>query len=375
MVDLALKNLLHDKLRFAITVAGVAFSVTLVLVQSALFLGILDNASVVIQHTDADLWITSRNTPNIDFAQAFSEGNVDRVRSTPGVARADNLIVSFMNVALPNGAQETTEVYALEHFDRWGIPWHVLAGQVTDLQRGPYVFIDQSALHRFGPFRVGDYREYLGHRLEIIGITKDALSFTTTPISFMNYELAQSLQRDFLYAKTSYILVKLEPGANSATVMAELRHRLPYNDVHRQDEWATQSRRYWIDSTGIGLNMYVTVFLGCLVGVVVVAQTLYASTMEHLKEFGTVKAIGGSNVDIYRILSKQALIAAFVGFASGVALSLGVSRLMLALGLRTIIPGWLYGSVFAGTIVMCLAAAAISFRKVASIDPAMVFRT
>ena len=53
--------------------------------------------------------------------------------------------------------------------------------------------------------------------------------------------------------------------------------------------------------------MYLTVFLGCLVGVVVVAQTLYTSTMEHLKEFGTVKAIGGGNLDIYRILGQAGL--------------------------------------------------------------------
>jgi putative ABC transport system permease protein len=324
---------------------------------------------------DADLWVTSRNTPNIDFAQVFPEGTVDRVRSTPGVARADNLIVSFMNVSLPNGAQETTEVYALEHFDRWGIPWNILAGNVTDLKRGPYVFIDQSAVRRFGPFGVGDYREYLGRRLKIIGITKDALSFTTTPISFMNFDLAQSIQSGFLTGKTSYILAKLQPGADPTAVAKELQRRLPYNDIHAKDDWAYRSRHYWIDSTGIGLNMYVTVFLGCLVGVVVVAQTLYASTMEHIKEFGTVKAIGGSNADIYKILGKQALIAALIGFVSGVGLSYALMPLMGSLGLRMIMPLWLHSSIFVGTILMCLAAAVISFRKVASIDPAMVFRT
>lgn len=72
-----------------------------------------------------------------------------------------------------------------------------------------------------------------------------------------------------------------------------------------------------MQSTGIGLNMYITVFLGCLVGIVVVAQTLYTSTMEHIKEFGTVKAIGGGNLDIYRILAKQASIAAVAGFVLG----------------------------------------------------------
>src|SRR5215471_2256844 len=98
-VDLARKNLLHDKLRFLITVSGVAFAVTLVFVQVGLFLGLLDNASVTIEHLDADLWVTSRNTPNVDFAHTFPESYLDRVRSVPGVAAADNLIVWFMTVA------------------------------------------------------------------------------------------------------------------------------------------------------------------------------------------------------------------------------------------------------------------------------------
>ncbi len=65
------------------------------------------------------------------------------------------------------------------------------------------------------------------------------------------------------------------------------------------------------------MNMGITVFLGVLVGIVVVAQTLYTSAVEHVKEFGTVKAIGGSNWDIYRILGEQALIAAVVGLRAG----------------------------------------------------------
>src|SRR3954453_10426019 len=125
MVDLATKSLLHDKLRFLITVSGVAFAVTLVFVQVGLFLGLMDNASLTIEHLDADLWITSHNTANIDFSHTFTETYVKRVRSTPGVARADNLIVWFMNVALPNGAVEGTEVYALEDFQRWNFPWNV----------------------------------------------------------------------------------------------------------------------------------------------------------------------------------------------------------------------------------------------------------
>lgn len=375
MVDLALKSLLHDRLRFLITVSGVAFAVTLVFVQVGLFLGLLDNASVTIEHVDADLWVTSKNTPNIDFSHTFPETRVDRVRSIPGVTRADNLIVWFMTVNLPTGAQEGTQTYALENFERWNLPWQVIDGHVADLRRGDYMIIDESAVKRYGAFQVGDYREVLGRRLEIIGRTRGALSFTTTPISFIDYRLAQELSPDLLRGLTTYVLVKLDPGVDTAAVRAEIARRLPYNDVFTRDQWAARSRGYWVASTGIGLNMYITVFLGCLVGVVVVAQTLYTSAMEHIKEFGTVKAIGGNNGDIYLILGKQAAIAAVVGYLLGLVPSFSLGPVMAKIGLKLIIPHALLAWVFCGTVVLCLAAAVIAFRKVASIDPALVFRT
>lgn len=374
MVDLATKSLLHDKLRFVITVSGVAFAVTLVFVQVGLFMGLLDNASVTIDHISADLWVTSRNTPNVDFAHTFPETSVQRVRSVPGVARADNLIVWFMTVNLPSGAQEGTLVYALDDFRRWNIPWNVESGDLDDLKRGQYFFLDGSAVKRYGAFAPGEYREILGQRMKIIGRTKNALSFTTTPISFMDFERAQKLSSQQLSNRTTYVLVKLAPGADAAAVKAEIARRLPYNDVYTRKEWATRSRNYWVQSTGIGLNMYITVFLGCLVGIVVVAQTLYTSTMEHIKEFGTVKAIGGGNLDIYRILGKQAAIAAVAGFLLGALMSYAMRPVIAKIDLKLIITPQFAAIVFVGSIVMCLGAAMISFKKVASIDPALVFR-
>ena len=172
VVDLATKSLLHDKLRFLITVSGVAFAVTLVFVQVGLFLGLLDNASITIEHIDADLWVTSRNTPNVDFAHTFPDTAVKRVRSVPGVERADNLIVWFVTINLPSGAQEGSLVYALEDFSRWNIPWNVEQGDLADLKRGQYFFLDDSAVKRYGPFEVGEYREILGQRMKIIGRTQ-----------------------------------------------------------------------------------------------------------------------------------------------------------------------------------------------------------
>ncbi len=375
MVDLGLKTLLHDKVRFLITVSGVAFAVTLVLVQAGLFVGLLDNSTITIEKLGADLWVTSKNSPNLDFVHQFPESNLYRARSVKGVARADNLILSFMQVRLPTGAEETTVVYAMDEFERWNMPWHVTTGSVRDLKRGPFVMLDESATKRFGKFAVGDYREVNGTRLKIVGTSRGAKSFTTTPLSFMDMKRAQELQPELLGGKTSYILVKLEPGADVNAVKRELEEKLPYNDVYTGKAWAERSRGYWIANTGIGFNAFLTVFLGCLVGVVVVAQTLYTSTMEHLKEFGTVKAIGGSNWDIYKMLGQQASIAAMVGFVLGYVPAQLLKPVIAKADLKLIIAPELTATVFLGTFVLCLLSALVSFRKVAGIDPALVFRS
>lgn len=375
MVDLALKILLHDKLRFTITVAGVAFAVALVLGQIGLFFGLLDNSTLTIRHGRADLWVTSKATPNVDFAHQFPETYVDRVRSVPGVERADNLIVTFMNIQLPTGAEEGGVFYAMEDHAAWDLPWKVKSGDLGDLRRGDYLFMDESAKRRLGDFSVGDYREVQHQRFRIAGMSEEAKSFTTTPVSFIDFRRAQAMNPDLLKGKTSYVLVKLAQGADAAAVKAEIQRRLPFNDVYTKNEWAEKSEAYWIKNTGIGLNAFLAVFLGVLVGVVVVAQTLYTSTMEHIKEFGTVKAIGGTNADIYRILARQASIAAALGFVLGLGLAFAQKPAIEALALKLIIPWPTIAVVCVGTFVLCLASAMVSFRKVAGLDPGIVFRS
>ena len=263
MVDLAVKSLLHDRVRFVITISGVAFAVALILVQVGLFIGILDNSTVMIRKLGADLWVTSRNSQNLDFVHHFQEKRLDLVRSTPGVARADNLVLEFVNMRLPSGADETMIVYALNDFAAWKFPWNVVSGRLLDLKRGPHLFLDESAKTRFGAFTVGEYREVQGQRLKIIGTTREAKSFTTTPIGFMDLERAQGLVPD-LRGNTSYIIVKVAKAENIEAVRAAVQRKLPYNDVYVADAWAERSRDYWITNTGIGFNAVVTVFLGCL---------------------------------------------------------------------------------------------------------------
>lgn len=373
MVDLALKILLHDKLRFLMTVIGVMFADVLVLVQVGLFLGLLENASNTIEKLDADLWVMARNTKNIEFAQAFPEEYLARVRSIQGVDHADSMIVMYGHLRLPSGTRDNVLIYALEDFAKWRFPAILAEGAIQDLRHGSVLFLDDSATRRFGDFHVGEHRDVLGKRFKIAGRTREAQSFTSTPITFMPYRCAQAI----LFGakpRTSYIIAKLATGASAEAVRAEIKRKLPNNDVFTKAEWAQSCRSYWIEKTGIGLNIFLTIFLGCLVGVVVVAQTLYAATMEHLEEFGTIKAIGGTNGDIYKILAKQSCIAAFVGFALSLGPVFALRHFAAQAGLKIQITPELGVAVLLGTIVMCIGAGAISFKKIAKIDPALVFR-
>jgi putative ABC transport system permease protein len=374
MIDLALKMMLDEKARFAATVLGVGFAAALVLVQVGLFFGLLENASITIDRLGADLWVTARNAPNVDFGNPFPESYVERVRSVPGVARADNLIVWYAIVSLPTRAKESVVYYGLDDFPGWHFPWAVESGDPADLRRGRNVLLDASAERRFGDFSIGDYREFQGRRLKIIGRTRQALSFTTSPIAFLDYRLAQSLSPDELAGRTTFIIVRLEPTADRAAVRREISRRLPYNDVYASDEWSQRSRSYWIESTGLGLTLSLTVALGALVGVVIVAQTLYASTTEHLTAFGTVKALGGGNVTVYGIIAEQASFAAASGYGLAVALTLALTPVLSRLDMRMSVSATVAASVFVGTQVLCLGAACMSFHKVASLDPAIVFR-
>ena len=261
MIDVALRILLHDRGKLVITLAGVAFAVTLVFVQVGLFRGLLANATATIERANAEMWITSKNTPNVDFPHYFPDTLVQRVRSVPGVERADNLVVNFVGMQLPTGAEETVIVYGLEDPAAWNLPWAMTEGSPDLVRRGRTMLLDESSVSRFGEFRVGDRRELFGQRIDIVGRTREAVSFTTMPMAFMSLRVAQELDPN-INGRTAYILVKLAPGADAAEVGAEIKQRLPHNDVYTRQAWADRTRDYWIVSTGLGLNMALTVFLG-----------------------------------------------------------------------------------------------------------------
>jgi putative ABC transport system permease protein len=131
---------------------------------------------------------------------------------------------------------------------------------------------------------------------------------------------------------------------------------------------------YWMFTTGAGVAVLIAAVLGLVVGFVVVAQTIYATTMDHIREYGTLKAMGAPNSYVYKVIMKQAAISALIGYALGMIVSGFVVHASQAGGAAILMPPSMAVGMFFVTLLMCVGAALVSINKVTRIDPAMVFK-
>ena len=113
-VAIARKNLFHDRVRFAITLVGISFSVVLILVQVGVYLGMMYNTSSIIEHTNADIWITARNNRNFDFSMPFPEHRENRARAVPGVLWTKKLILVWSLMKIKGGGSENVEMVGFD---------------------------------------------------------------------------------------------------------------------------------------------------------------------------------------------------------------------------------------------------------------------
>ena len=372
MVDIARKNLFYDRTRLAITVVGVTFSVVLIFAQIGIYLGFMQNASIIIDNTVADIWITSKNSANFDFPQPFSELKLNRVKETPGIAWAEHLVLGWGTMRLPDGGFENVEIIGFNPESGVGGPWRLREGSIEALKAGAAIIVDESALPKLQHIAVGQWVEVLDSRVRVVGISEGVRGFTTAPYVFTSYRTAQDIV-PWLRERTVFIVARVAPGFDPAEVAGRLRE-IRDVDVSTREEYSQKTRFYWTWQTGIGVGFSMTAVMAIVVGMVVVGQTIYSATVEHLREFGTLKAIGASNRDVYRIVLEQALINAVLGYAIGLVAAQVVMRSFHVTGLVMIVPPLLMVAVFGITLAMCLGASLISVRKAVTVDPLVVFK-
>jgi putative ABC transport system permease protein len=373
MPPLARRNLVHDKVRLAVTLTGIVFAVVLIVVELGLFVGFTVTTSSIIDHSNVDLWVVSKGTPYIEQGAAFSERKLYQVLATPGVASAEKYIVRFTQWKTPEGAQESVQVVGFNPYHAIGGPWNVVEGRVEDLKTPDAIMLDELYKKKLGVTKVGETFELNGRRARVVGFTRGIRAFTTTPYVFTSFKNAQAYS-DLSEDQTFFVLVRALPGTSIPNLQSRLEARVKDVDVLTTAKFSSMTRIYWMFTTGAGVAVLIAALLGLVVGVVVVAQTIYATTMDHIREYGTLKAMGAPDGYIYRVIIAQAGMSAVAGYVLAMIVSVFIVRASRSAGAAILLPWQMAIGLFFLTLLMCVSAAVVSINKVTSLDPAMVFR-
>ena len=370
---LALRNLFHDRIRLAVTLIGILFSIVLVAVQLGLYLGSSRMITANIDHANADLWLTAFG------AKSFEDGGVllsDRERhqalATPGVQSVVPLIVAFAEWRKPAGGSSRVVVVGSDAADNGLNTWALTQGTLEDIKAPDAIAVDRSYLGELGISGIGDSAQVATGRVKIKALTEGVRSFTQSPYAYTTLNRARQL----LGAdgdRTTFFLVKLQPGADLNAVKTALASRLETAEVLTTEEFRDRSLKQWLFRTGAGLALIGGALLGSLVGTVIVAQTLYSSTKDHIHEFATLRALGSSAGYIHKVILTQAALSAVIGYALGMMIALLILYLSKGSALPLVMTPGLAFSLFALTIAMCAISALSAIVKVTKIDPATVF--
>jgi putative ABC transport system permease protein len=297
------------------------------------------------------------------------------VRSTPGIAWARELVVGWTQLRHPDGGMQQLEVIGFDTAARVGAPWRLAAGTLDELAIPGRIALDASAAEKVGPFAVGDYREIRDQRVRIAAISEGITSFTTVPFVFASLATARPLTGYIGPDDTVYVVAGLAPGASAAETIAALHARLRHLDVLSRERFSDRTRRYWMFETGMGIGFLLTSSLAIAVGTVIVSQAIYAATNEHFAEYGTLKAMGMSNLGLGAVVVVQGLISGAVGAVPGCLLGALVVALARSRGLEAIFAPRLVTVTVLVAWLACALAAATSVRRVWKLEPALVFRT
>lgn len=375
MWRLALKSMLADRSKLLVSLLGVTFSVILVNIQGGLLVGLIHKASLLVDHGGADIWVGRRNMKNIDVVSFIPERWVHRIRSVEGVERADPYLVMYSTATMPDGRFESVLIVGCEPSSLLGNAWNVTRGDARAVRDPHAVIVDVCDLEKLGHPRVGDFREINGRRARVVAMTEGIVGFTTNPYVFTTLEQARRrYSAGIAPDHCSYFLVKARPGTNVAELAERIRERVPELDVYDRGEYSRLCMAYWLTRTGIGISFSLAAFLGLLVGLAVVAQTLYASVTERAREFGTLKALGANDGCVARFLIVQALGNAVLGSVFGISSAVVLGRALDSPRAPVELTVQAALLSIALVTVVCLAAAWLPYSRVRRIDPASVLR-
>lgn len=381
----ALKMLMGDRAKYLGIVFGVAFAALLMAQQSAIFCGLMRNTTSQIRDIQGgDVWVMDRNVQFVDDTKPLSENALYRVRGVEGVRWAVRLYKGLGRARLSDGNFQQVILIGVDDATLTGAPsveqGKVLSGKLEDLRQPDAVFMDEFGWrYLFGdePFAPGKTLEMNDKRAVIVGLVKCNPTFQTFPILYCTY--SQAVKYVPQERKTlTFILAKADDDITPAALCARIEEQTGDLRAQTNDQFFWSTIEYYMKRTGIPINFGITVMLGFVVGCAIAGQTFYLFTIENLKQFGSLKAMGVSNGRLVRMVMLQAVVVGLIGYGLGVG-GAALFGFVFERAVKSAPPAfhfpWQVLGITAGAVgVIISASAAMSLRRVLFLEPAVVFR-
>jgi putative ABC transport system permease protein len=374
MWQIAYQTLFADRGKLFAALGGVVFAFVLACVQGGLYLGLIGKASLLVDNCDADIWVGHHKMHNVDFAKTIPLHWIDRLRSIADVDSAEPYVVNFAIMSLPSGGFEEVVLIGVDRNSLTGNAWSMVEGSAENVRFTDGVIVDADEDRKLEYPQVGEVREIGGRRARVVGKSKGIVGFLAAPYVFTTFENALTyadLPRD----QCSYYLIKVRDGADPNTVCAQIESRIPELQAYTRDEYARVSIDYWMTRTGIGISFGLATVLGLVIGLVMVAQSLYALVLDRIEEFATLKAIGAPETKVYRILFLQALLVAAIGVVIGGALVMVIQHYGTTPKAPIVIPSIMYVATTVMVVLICMVSALLPYLRVRKVDPLAVLQS
>lgn len=367
MISIALRNLLAEKTRFVISVGGVAFSVMLILIILSLYQGWRIKATEYIRKVDTDLWVSQEGSSDITNSASYITPEIaEQIKQIRGVKEVNKFVGRSIDFKIKD-KDSSAYIVGYNVDNPVAGPQHLIRG--TDkIERGEIVI--DNVLARSKGVGMGDLIQIFGKTFKVVGIAEGANMFLFQ-FSFVRTEDAIDLfQIDQI---ANFYLVKVDSGRLDA--VKEAIAKIKGIDALTRDEFVSKNKKI-IDEVFLPIIL-VLVIISELVGTAVIGLTIYTATIEKTREFGVIKALGATNLQLYRIIFEQSLLSGIVGYFIGV----GFTYVLLSI-IPNYAPAFVtvtrpadLGIIFVLALAMCLVASYTPVNRLTKIDPALVFKS
>lgn len=375
---IAIKMLMGNRGKYLGMILGIAFASLLIAQQASIFCGLMLQTSGQVRDIGgAQIWVMDRNVRFVDDIKPLSDSDLYRIRGVSGVDWAVRFYKGLARSRLDDGNFQQTILLGLDDATFVGAPPNMILGDLADLRKPNAVIMDVEGWNMLWPDelpRIGKRFEMNDQLAEIVGICKASRTFQTFPIVYTRY--SQAIQFVPPERKVmSFVLANAESDLDPRAVCRRIEQQTGLRAVtQREFSWITMW--YYMEVTGIPVNFGITVALGFIVGTAIAAQTFYLFTLENLKQYGALKAMGAGNLSLVAIVILQASLVSLIGYGLGVGAAAWFGEMSqsseskLAFFMPSVVLVGTGLAVFAISILSSI----LSLYRVLSLEPAVVFQ-